>query len=153
MSAPIPPYISTTLYPKPNVPVLSSSTLTLNTQTPSTLTLNTQTLSQVNLLWNQKADEIKQASTSAVDLQRKMSIEDCERWSIRKRDQMTQMRERVAARAKSMGCALEGTRSACVTTPGQLRDFDSPMFLLKPVQEEGGHNGTTQKMRVVRAVA
>ena len=63
---------------------------------------------EVNLLWNQKAQEIKQASSSAVDLSRKMSNEDCERWALRKLDQMTEMRERVTTRAKSSGCALEG---------------------------------------------
>ena len=84
-----------------------------------------------------------------MDLQRKMSVADCERWSIRKRDQMTQMRDRVAARAKAMGSALEGTRSACVSIPSRLRAYEAAMFKLVPVP--GSPNGHTRRVAVVRA--
>jgi len=101
---------------------------------------------EVNLLWNQKADEIKQASKHAVDLHNKMSIDDCERWAVRKLDQMKEMRDRVTTRAKSSGCALEGTRHACVSIPTSLTAYKCPMFTFMSM-EEARERGAKHRVR------
>jgi len=81
---------------------------------------------EVNLLWNQKAEEIKRGG--AVDLRRKMTVGECERWAMIKKEQMTRMRAQLQARAREVGF-VEGMREAPVKIPAQLRAFRSPMFV------------------------
>jgi len=83
-------------------------------------------VNEVNLLWNQKAEEIKRGG--AVDLKRKMTVGDCERWAMKKKEQMVRMRTNLQARAPVVGF-VEGTRMAAVKIPSDLRCFCSPMFL------------------------